>query len=209
MNWLRLWDVGAQREIANVPSVVCSDIQFSPDGALLAVATRNQVVFFDLAAGKQGLTLTCNSQVNSVAFDHTGHRVAIGESRGVVRVVDLTTGTTALTFNHDDAVLGVAFSPDGKFLATGSRDHSARLWDLQSGKEISRILHRGSLSTVGFSASGKFLISATTNFTQRSFWRLEDLITDACGRVAHNMSAEDWRQFLGDEPIRKTCVDLP
>ncbi len=39
--------------------------------------------------------------------------------------------------------------------------------------------------------------------------RMEDLLTAACQQVPRNMSLDEWRRFIGDEPYRRTCTNLP
>jgi hypothetical protein len=35
------------------------------------------------------------------------------------------------------------------------------------------------------------------------------LIADACSRLPRNLTRLEWRQYLGDEPYRSTCPNLP
>ena len=37
----------------------------------------------------------------------------------------------------------------------------------------------------------------------------EDLIDLACSRLTRNLAQAEWAQYLGDEPYRKTCENLP
>jgi len=40
-------------------------------------------------------------------------------------------------------------------------------------------------------------------------WRPEDLIAEACARLPRNLTREEWQQYIGDEPYRPTCPNLP
>jgi hypothetical protein len=40
-------------------------------------------------------------------------------------------------------------------------------------------------------------------------WRLDDLMAAACARLSRNLTLEEWREHLGDEPYRPTCPELP
>ena len=40
-------------------------------------------------------------------------------------------------------------------------------------------------------------------------WRPEDLIAEACARLPRNLTLEEWQRYIGDEPYRPTCPDLP
>ncbi|MGF1537411.1 MAG: hypothetical protein ACFB4J_13150 [Elainellaceae cyanobacterium] len=36
-----------------------------------------------------------------------------------------------------------------------------------------------------------------------------DLIAEACRRLTRNLTLQEWRQYLGDEPYQATCPSLP
>jgi hypothetical protein len=57
---------------------------------------------------------------------------------------------------------------------------------------------------LAFSPDGKYLV------TGNKAWLLwpDDLVAEACARLTRNLSPEEWRQYLGDEPYRKTCPGL-
>ena len=65
------------------------------------------------------------------------------------------------------------------------------------------------VSDVAFSPDGKYLAEVSGNAAWVSLWRSEDLIAEAQRRLTRNLTEEEWRQYLGDEPYRKTCPDLP
>jgi hypothetical protein len=54
------------------------------------------------------------------------------------------------------------------------------------------------------------LATASWDKTARVWlWRPKDLIADVCARLPRNLTAEEWKQYLGEEPYRKTCEQLP
>ena len=109
---------------------------------------------------------------------------------------------------HETQVLGVAFSLDGKTLASAGQDGTVRLWDVATRKVLGEPLrgHEGNVLGVAFSPDGKTLASAGQDGTR--LWDL-DLQTRACRIAARNLTCSEWRQYLGDEPYRATCSDLP
>jgi len=95
-------------------------------------------------------------------------------------------------------------------VATASADHHARVWVAASGREVTRLAHGGTVWTVAFSPNGRYLATASADYTTRVWlWRPEDLIAVACTRLTRNLTLEEWRQYLGDEPYRKTCANVP
>ena len=42
-----------------------------------------------------------------------------------------------------------------------------------------------------------------------SFLSPADLIAEACARLTRNLTQDEWRQYLADEPYAPTCPHLP
>ena len=60
------------------------------------------------------------------------------------------------------------------------------------------------------SDDGRYLTTVNNNAIARTwFLRPADLVTEACARLTRNLTTEEWRQYVGDEPYRVTCPNLP
>ncbi|MDE0016335.1 MAG: hypothetical protein OXU51_09125, partial [Candidatus Poribacteria bacterium] len=110
------------------------DIVYSPDGALLAVASSIGVWFYDTNTYQEIELLTGDtSWVWRVAFSPDGNTIA-SAGWGDTILWDVPTGTLKSTLTgHTDRVYSVAFSPDGNTIASGSADNTVRLWDVDTG----------------------------------------------------------------------------
>ena len=111
-----------------------NDIQYSPEGTRLAVASDIGIWIYDANTGKELALLTGHTyKVSSVAFSPDGKTLASGSQNGTIYLWDITAGKRKETLTgHTYRIASVAFSPDGKTLASGSMD--IRLWDAVTGQ---------------------------------------------------------------------------
>ena len=133
----------AIREPLREPSGLVGQVLFSPDGTWL-YATSSSVLFaWDLASGKEVLSISGNANP-VLALSPDGSLLAMGSSNeNVLRIFDARTGKPVRQIEgHEQGLLSVAFAPDGQFLATGSRDTYARVWNAMTGDLIRGMPHR-------------------------------------------------------------------
>ena len=114
------------------------NMQYSPDGTLLAVASSIGVWLYDTETYQELALLTGHTfEVTSVCFSTDGHILASSSSEdGTIRLWDVATGTLQQTFTLFPYITGVRLSPDGRTLAGVKEDevgYAFELWDVATG----------------------------------------------------------------------------
>jgi WD40 repeat protein len=106
-------------------------VLFTPDGAHL-IAVSDKVRFLDAATGQERMALPFRSETRCdlAALSPDGRRLALVDSRNVIRLWDTRSGEEAFALpGHTEMVVGLAFSPDGQRLASADLEGVLRLWD--------------------------------------------------------------------------------
>jgi WD40 repeat protein len=178
------------------------------------------------------ITLPFKGRLFDVAFSPDGRWVAAGSWDFTTQLLDLTKpGAKPFVLQgHTARTLSVAFSPDNRWLATGNEDQTARLWNLTAADPSadSIVLHASyKVGNVSFSPDGRWLALNLTEYRSSPFspdgqWfassstntrlyhlRWEELIDIACRTAGRNLTEQERRQALGDQPYRTTCRQLP
>jgi WD40 repeat protein len=159
---VQLWDVDAQRLSASFPvNDAVRQIAFSPDGALLAAACDDGLVYVWNARTHAFVrSLKHPYIVVSVAFNpRQSDMLAAGDYQQSVRIWDVLNGSQPRVLRSAPPSYGesVAFSPDGKLLATGHASGTLLLWDVGTWTVLRRIAVGKSVDSVAFSPDGRIL----------------------------------------------------
>ena len=133
---IRAYDVESGRLIASgrdnlVAAYGASSAALSPDGATLAVATRDQVIGFDTRTlRRRGPVLTGHAAaVHELAYSHAGRLLATSSRDGTARVWDGRTGAQLHQFTGGGPI-GLAFSHDDGRLFTSGGAGLVQAWNV-------------------------------------------------------------------------------
>ena len=159
-----------------------NDIEFSPSGDLVSVATTIGVWTYDVHSGNEvNLFTGAMSGANAIAYTSDGKTLAAAHWNRTVCLwnVDLELPTTPrYTFKgHAGPIYAVAVSPNNGMLASGGADKTDRgdaepsglikIWDLHT-KDLLLILRYNSpVSTIAFSPNSRWLAGGSGDGTIR------------------------------------------
>jgi WD40 repeat protein len=176
-DYVTIWNVEANRQKVTMQYVVeidnhgvdwvsISDVDFSPDGKLLAVVKKGQVFFRDTQEWKRWpikLDTTKDEQawkgIYELAFSPNGKKVATVNTNYEVKLWDVETGQLIISLTdpsnekmegYEDA--SFTFSPDGRLLLLASKGN-VWIWDVEKGQ----LLHTIPGYSASFSPDGTLL----------------------------------------------------
>jgi WD40 repeat protein len=172
----RLYDTATGRLIRHLPLRGISDVEFSPDGTLLATSSHNGSTLLWRAGdgGKVRELVDYGNSIVDLEFDRTGSLLATASSDGGVRAWSVARGERTFFFvGHDNPVDRVVFSPDGEGLASLSSDGTARLWavgGVEAGSLVALMAgHRDVPLAAAFSPGGRWLVTGAADGVARAW----------------------------------------
>jgi WD40 repeat protein len=158
------------------------DLEFSPDGDLLAAALSvGGVRVIDVAGEGEALGLGSGFD-NRIAFSPDGETVATGNRDGVVWIWNVADGEPVAEFEPpgNEWLIALAYTPDGAVVASGHWDGNVYLWDAADGTLLQTLENPysyGYASQLAFSPDGALLAvaGAQEEFQQVvRIWNVED-----------------------------------
>jgi WD40 repeat protein/uncharacterized caspase-like protein len=156
-----------------------ADLQFSPDGKILASASWDKTIKLWRVEDGQLLATLQNHQdtLTSIAFSPDGKILVSGSEDKTInlwKIEDEKAELIKTIRGHQDGITSLAFSPDGKFFASGSYDKNIKIWR-EDGSFVTNLKKQGlAISAIQFSPDGKTLASGSWDNTIE-LWRVIDL----------------------------------
>ncbi len=152
---VRLWDPAAgTSSLLTQHQGIVADLAFSPDGRLLASASRDrtvQVMTFDLQHPGTARVYTGHTDdLETVEFSPDGQVLASAGLDGSIRLIELASGRQRVFAGTRLMIEKLAFSPDGEWLAAGTQDQDVRVWPLRREPENVLEGHRNDVDAVLF-----------------------------------------------------------
>ena len=220
---IRIRDLSASEDMRRFPidGAAPDEFALAPGGRMLAQSfsraiegkdrRENFVEVSDSATGKLLARLPHAARVMFLQFDTSGTRLlTISENnenpRQQIDVWDWAAGKMSAHLLHEDEISKIRLSERATILATVSVGR-VQVWNYSTGELLSQLADAGYVRDVRFSHDGRYLLTGGADGTAALWlWKTEDLQAEACKRLARNLSAAEWQQYLGTTPYRATCA---
>ena len=150
------------------------DIEFSPDGNQLAVATTTGIWVYDSYTGKQINRFEgYMGGANAISYSQNGQLLAAAHQDLTIRLWEPTSKNQKEPIpalrGHKNKIYAVTFSSDGKssMLASASADKTIRLWDPHTLTDDERLIailpYKDAVRTVAFSFDNRMLAGGSAD----------------------------------------------
>jgi WD40 repeat protein len=108
--------------------------------------------------------------------------------------------------HHEDDVFSGVFNSDASMVLSAARDNTARIWDTRTWQEVTRVVANDFMYSALYSPDEKFFVTASGDGLAR-VWAagLDAMVGVACQRLSRNLTADEWRQYLGSVKPAETC----
>ena len=149
------------------------DVAFSPDGATVAVANKDESArLLDVTTGALLASMSHSGTVHALAFSPDGQTLATGgDGPDALKLWDADGGNPR-TIPGEASVRDLAFSPDGAMLASALEDGSITIREAATGRLLGTMNgHSGWVRTLAFSPDGRTLASGGWDASVR-LWNL-------------------------------------
>ena len=212
----RVWETSTGNQLVRLKHEdVPESARFSPDEAWIATFGDNvKTTLWQLPSGIQTWRLPVQSNCNTgVVFGPEGRTLVVGGTDGYLYWWDVEQRQELFSNSHESYVLGMAVNPDRTVLATIGSDSTARAWDMFTGRELKRIPYTRFSIGIAISHDGQFFAAAgeeplgTGAIEVIRVWP-DDPVEFACSQLSRNMTKNEWRQYIGDEPYSLTCPNI-
>jgi WD40 repeat protein len=148
------------------------------------------------------------AELTRLAFNPSGTILFTAESEHL-QAWDIPSGKRRFSLTASGDVDQIVPDPSSASFSTITHGQLT-VWDAVTGARLAQLPDAGYLRAAAFSPDGRYVLAG---YEERSsalwLWRSSDLRDQACARLTHNLSRDEWERWFPKQPYRQTCANLP
>jgi WD40 repeat protein/serine/threonine protein kinase len=194
---VNIWDVLHQSKLRSLelPGLpLWRNVQYSPNGQLLAGLSSRGLTVWDVEAGRQKWAIQ-HKNISAWNYSPDSRLLVIGGLDGIIRVLDAKTGREHFTYRgHAGYISDLDFTADSRRIISGADDGTVKVWDAESApKYVNVVKFPFDIGGVAVSRDGKQL-AITNQSVEVGTDTGEVLIGDAqSGKTEYTLKGHDGR----------------
>jgi WD40 repeat protein len=162
-NGIRLWTHEGKLINVNTNTLHGNQFIFSPTQPILAVATDNKIVIYNLNGREIRSWVTKQSTLTHLSFTPDGNSLIAGNINGNIKFWSLD-GTPLQSLQQQGQIKDISCSPDGDTIAIATYNTNstgqATLWSRRQGKALyPKLDSKSTITSLTFSHDGKVLLT--------------------------------------------------
>jgi WD40 repeat protein len=147
------------------------------------------------------------AELNRLAFNPSGTILFTAQSENL-QAWDIPSGKRRFSITASSDIDQIVPDPSSASFATISHGQLT-VWDAVTGARLAQLPDAGYLRAA-FSPDSRYVLAG---YEERAaalwLWRSSDLREQACARLTHNLSHDEWERWFPRQPYRQICANLP
>jgi WD40 repeat protein len=209
----RLYTLPSLQQTRSLDGPSSALLRTAGEGRLLAFETNKPpneffIDIWSVASKARVSRIPLPAELTRLAFNSSGTILFTAQSENL-QAWDIPSGKRRFSLTASGDIDLVVPDPSSASFATITHGHLT-VWDAVTGARLAQLPDAGYLRAAAFSPDGRYLLAG---YDERSaalwLWRSGDLRDQACARLTHNLSHDEWERSFPKQPYRQICANLP
>jgi WD40 repeat protein len=209
----RLYALPGLQETTSLNGPSSGLLRTAGEGTLLAFETSKppnefSIEIWSVASKSRVSRIPLPAELTRIAFNPSGTILFTAQSENL-QAWDIPSGKRRFSIVASGDIDLIVPDPSSAVFATITHGHLT-VWDVGTGTRVAQLPDAGYLRAAAFSPDGRYLLAG---YDERSaalwLWRSDDLRDQACARLTHNLSHDEWKRWLPKQTYHQTCANLP
>lgn len=209
----RLYTLPGLRQTTSLAGPSSGLLRAAGEGRLLAFETYKPpneffIDIWSVARKARVGSIPLPAELTRLTFNSSGTVLFTAQSENL-QAWDIPSGKRRFSLTAAGDIDSIV--PDPSFASFATITHGRlTVWDAITGARLAQLPDTGYVRAAAFSPDGRYLLAGyDERFAALWLWRSGDLRDQACARLTHNLSRDEWAHWFPKQPYRQICPNLP